>query len=126
MAADVSGVRIDLAHHASMGSRPWTEKNAANTLASIVMMRYAQRDDKLPHLVLRGHVHRHADSWDNYPTRAIFLPAYQLKTAFVYRIAGEARVSDLGMIVVKCDRGEYDVVKWIYQIKEKESWRTKL
>jgi hypothetical protein len=99
------GMRVDVAHHTNMGGLAWTEKNAANKVAADAIMQYVLAEQKIPHLVVRSHVHRHADSYDNFPTRAVVLPAWQSMTAYGARL-NPNRLSDVGMIVFLIDDGK--------------------
>lgn len=109
------GVTFDIAHHTNMGALPWTERGAANSLAARTIARYYERGQTPPKLVVRAHVHRHADSYDNYPaTRAIILPGWQLRPAYGYKLDPNRPV-ELGIVVVFCQGGEYEVRKWIYR-----------
>lgn len=101
----LDGMRIDVAHHTSMGSLAWTEKNAANKLAADAIMQYTLATNKIPDLVIRSHVHRTADSWDNYPTRAVILPAWQSMTSYGAKL-NPNRLSDVGMIMFMIDDGK--------------------
>lgn len=113
--AVASGVRHDIAHHASMGGLPWTEKNAANKIATIIEYRYmVSMEQKPPHITLRSHNHRWNDSGDNFKTRAICLPCWCMPTEYVYRIGKENQLADIGGVVVLCEDGEYEVKKYKY------------
>lgn len=101
----LDGLRIDVAHHTSMGSLAWTEKNAANKVAADAIMQYTLSRNKLPNLVVRSHVHRTADSWDNYPTRAIILPAWQSMTSYGAKL-NPNRLSDVGMVIFLIEDGK--------------------
>lgn len=116
--ATCEGVRLDISHHASMGGRPWSEKNAGNNLAADCLMRYAIGGQAAPHLVIRGHQHRWADSFDNYPVRAVYLPAWQTATAYIHKIGQGNKVSDIGGAVVICSEGQYLVEKRTFKPKE--------
>ena len=101
----MDGLRIDVSHHTSMGSLPWTSKNAANKLASSTFMNYCLVNQKPPHLVMRSHVHQHADSYDNYPVRAIIQPAWQTMTSYGAKLDPN-RISDIGMIIFLIEDGK--------------------
>jgi hypothetical protein len=101
---NVNGTIVDIAHHASMGRLPWTSKNAANKIAAVSLFEYANRGMRLPHLVLRSHNHRHADSNDSYRVRAICLPGWQGKTEFINRLDATA-IPDIGGLIVLCEEG---------------------
>lgn len=70
------GVRFDVAHHppGGGGRRPWTRSSFAAGLAAMAFFEAAERGERPPHLLIRGHVHRPGDSYDAYPTRALVLP----------------------------------------------------
>jgi hypothetical protein len=91
----IYGRVIDATHHTTMGNTPWTEQNAANSLAAKVAMEYTKRRETPPDLVIRSHVHRTADSHDALPTRAIILPCWQLSTSYGYRVNAN-RLPDVG------------------------------
>ena len=101
----LGGLRIDVAHHTSMGSLAWTEKNAANKVAADVVMQYTLAGNKMPNLAIRSHVHRTADSYDNYPTRAIILPAWQSMTSYGAKL-NHNRLSDVGMVIFLIEDGK--------------------
>lgn len=106
MTIDIDGVRVDLAHHGRVGTRPWTS-GAAN-LASEIMLDYAQLEIPLPHYIFRGHFHALDDSGAKFEsTRLIQCPAWQLKTTFANRVAGNTRRSDIGNVILNC--GELDL-----------------
>ncbi len=107
----IDGVRLDVAHHppGGGGRRPWTRGNFAPTLASMAFFEAAERGEKPPHLLVRGHVHRPGDSYDVYPVRALVLPSWQLTTSYGHRIGGDPL--PIGGAIVTCDRGKHEVVK---------------
>jgi len=99
MTIDIDGVLVDLAHHGRIGARPWTS-GAAN-LASEIMLDYAQSGLPLPNYIFRGHFHTMDDSGSKFEnTRLIQCPAWQLKTTFSNRVAGNTRRSDIGGILL--------------------------
>lgn len=107
----VDGVRFDIAHHPPGGGGrvPWTRPNFANRLAAMAAFEYSERDEKRPHLVVRGHVHRPGDSYDAYSVRVLILPSWQLITSYGHRIGGDPL--PVGGAIVVCDRGRYEVRK---------------
>ena len=116
---------FDIAHHTSMGSTPVGKGNAANKLAVETIFEYANRGQKPPDYVIRSHVHRHSDSYDNYITRAIILPCWQYGTAFVHRIAPGKLATIGGMIWEKEDGKPPTWTAVIYEPKKDEEvvWR---
>lgn len=75
----VAGVYVDVAHHPGHNSmRPWTKGGEVNRLAADVKFRYFD-NPRFPQLVIRGHIHRALDSYDNHePVRALVLPSWKL------------------------------------------------
>lgn len=102
---EYGGVLVDAAHHGKMGTRAWTRANAALMQAAEITMSYAISGDRIPALAFRSHYHQWADSGNNYPVRLVQLPAYQLATAFVHRIAPGA-LADIGGAVAVIKDGE--------------------
>ena len=110
--AELGGVRFDVAHHppGGGGRRPWTRSSFAAGLAAMSFFEAAERGERPPQLLIRGHVHRPGDSYDAYPTRALILPSWQLSTSYGYRIGGGTL--PVGGAYVVCDgRGGFEVVK---------------
>ena len=123
-----SGVRFDIAHHASMGSLPWTEKNAANKIAKIIVDRYMiDMEQKPPDVAFRFHNHRWNDSFDNFKTRVICMPCWSMATEHLYRIGKENSIADIGGAVTFCEDGEYEVKKYKYiPPKARRVWALKM
>ena len=92
---EYSGVLVDAAHHGKMGTRTWTKANAALMQAAEITLEHAMTNDRCPQLALRSHFHQWAESGTNYPVRVVQLPAFQLATAFVHRIA-PGKLADIG------------------------------
>lgn len=106
---EVEGIRFDFAHHGRMGTRPWTKGNVVQNLAAEIFYERAadylqsmQEDDKPPHIAVRSHLHRYFDTGSAHPVRVIQTAAWQLKTAFTYRIATE-NVADIGGVFFVVD-----------------------
>lgn len=117
---NIHGVRLNLRHHANMGGLPWTRHTAATRLASQVFMEYADHAARTgtplahPHIVLRGHQHRFAMSGRSQPTEAIYLPAWQLATAFVNRIS-QSTLADIGGVLIVIEpNGTYEAQPILY------------
>jgi hypothetical protein len=117
------GVRIEAAHHASMGSLARTEKNAANQIAFDTMSAYAfELHQPLPDLVFRAHNHRWADSYDNYETRAICLPCWSMAPEYIFRIGKYNTKADVGAVVVLIENGNYEVHKYKLKPQKDNVW----
>ena len=116
---EVEGVRLDIAHHASMSGLPWN-KNSANILASKIMFSAADRGERPPNLVIRSHMHRWSDSYDTFGTRALQLPAWTFATAHTERINPGA-IAEIGAAFVTIDKGAYEIDKFKAE-PEKRLW----
>lgn len=101
----LNGVMFDIAHHARGSGRPWTRGNPAMMQAAQITMEYAETGDRIPDIAIRAHTHIKADSYDNYPVRVLQLPAWQMPTAYVHRIA-PGSFPHCGGVVVECETGE--------------------
>jgi hypothetical protein len=112
----VDGVRISSSHHTNMGGLPWTKPNAGNQLAAKIQFQYSQDGEKVPDLAIRGHVHRWADSYDNYRTRALVLPCWTLATEHTHKIAPDT-LPECGAAFILCDRGKFEIDKVDYKPK---------
>jgi len=97
---EIGGVKVDAAHHVSMGGLPWTAPNAANKLAFRVMSAYSMDYKQAPpDYAYRAHNHRYADSGNNYECKAIILPCWSLITEFGYRVGRELDLADIGGVI---------------------------
>ena len=121
------GVRFDIAHHATMGRLPWTEKNAGNKIAAIIVNRYmVDMKQKPPDIAVRSHNHRYSDSGGNFETFAVCSPCWSGATEFVYRIGQENSVPSIGGLVFVCEDGKYDYYPQFYRSEaEQRIWATK-
>jgi hypothetical protein len=114
-----AGVKVDVAHHASMGYLPWTAKNAANKSAALALWHYViEMKDSTPDILFRSHNHKCADSFDNYATRAVFTPALTMATEFGYRIGRENDIADIGAFALLCEAGKYELKKYLFHPQE--------
>lgn len=127
---EFDGVTIDAAHHPGVGNRTHhTAGNEATRLASkifyeysidnIIRSRTGEPIVAWPHLILRGHNHRPADSGDNQPgghpiaaMRALITPSWQLGTAYSYRLGGG--VLPIGGLIAVASDGRVNVNKLFY------------
>lgn len=126
MSKTIEGVRFDVAHHAPMPGSPLTYHKASLDLAVRALWYYkVQLNLPPPHIVSRAHMHRLSDSGDNYETRAIFTPAWCLKTEYLYRYGKELNLSDIGGVIYLCDQGKVEVqkIRYPYEAKKK-SWES--
>jgi hypothetical protein len=78
------------------------------------MLDYAQSGLPLPNYIFRGHFHIMDDSGSKFEnTRLIQCPAWQLKTTFSNRVAGNTRRSDIGGVLL--NDGKLDLSHSRYQ-----------
>lgn len=101
---EVEGVRIDIAHHGRVGTRPWTKPNVVANLAAEIFYDHCKDGIPHPHLAIRSHMHQFVDTASLHPTRVIQMPAWQLATAFIHRIA-PGKLADIGGVIVVIDNG---------------------
>ncbi len=96
----IGDVRVDAAHHATMGYLPWTAPNSANRVAAMATWLYmVEYKQPPPHLLFRSHNHRCAESNGNYPVRVFFTPAWTLITEYGYRLGRELTIADIGGVI---------------------------
>jgi hypothetical protein len=119
---EIDGVRLDLAHHGRMGQRPWTKPNVVANLAAEIFYNHAANGIPHPHLAIRSHMHQFVDTHDIHPVRVIQMPAWQLATAFIHRIAPGA-IADVGGIIVVIKDGSFFVEPIIYHPAPPAVWR---
>jgi len=117
--AKLERVRFDIAHHASMGGLPWSEKHAALRMVERVLWRYAiDMHAESPGVVVRSHNHKYADSGNNYPTVGYCLPCWSLSTEYGYRTGRENDIADIGGIIITVYGDKWEPVVKRYQPKE--------
>jgi hypothetical protein len=126
---DVDGIRLDIAHHGRMGQRAHTRGSysrlygfdiwAEQALDLINEASMATDPDELweiwnrkrvSQIAIRSHNHKFQDSGHDHrgSTRVISMPAFQLATEYVHRIAAES-LADIGIVILVCHEGEVDV-----------------
>lgn len=112
---------LDFTHHGRLGQRLWTKSNPSNGLAFEIWAEHAMQGKPHPRLAIRSHFHRHADTFDAYPTRLIQTPAWQLATAFVHRIAPDT-MADIGGLIIVADGERLDVEKVMFVPDPPKIW----
>lgn len=118
----IEGLRVDIAHQTNMGGLPWTEANAVNQLARRVMTNYDDIGERRPGLIVRAHVHRHYDTWDNFAARTMTLPCWQLPTEYIQRL-NPGRAPHIGLVALKIEDGQItDTKKWITKTPTTRPW----
>jgi hypothetical protein len=113
---DAGGVLIEATHHAIGGFRKASFAQGAITrLAEETVIEYASHRDRVPDIVLRGHVHKFADSYDAIPgCRALTVGAWQLHTEHSHRSGYGMRLSDIGALIIRIENGRYEIIKARY------------
>lgn len=104
---ELEGVLLDVAHHVSLSTRPWTTGGNVNRLAAMIRDQAAD-GVVVPDLVVRSHAHACADSGTARKPRVIVTPAWQLITEFVGRINSVA-MADVGGTIAVLQDGQADV-----------------
>jgi hypothetical protein len=123
---DVEGVRFDIAHHGRMGQRAhtrgsysrlysfdiWAEQalDLVKELRGASDLREVFERKKPADIAVRSHNHKFQDSGYDHRgiTRVLSIPAFQLATEYVHRIAAEA-LADIGIVLFICNKGEVEV-----------------
>jgi hypothetical protein len=88
------GYRYDFAHHIKGNT-----KQAAVRLAEDTIRNCTRRGEKLPHFVVRAHVHRIFDSGMGYaPLRAVTSPCMEGSTAYIHRLDSQNDLPEFGAL----------------------------
>lgn len=117
--------KFDIAHHTTMGSTPVGKGNAANKIAVEAIFEYANRGEMPPDYISRAHVHRYADTYKTYISRAFILPCWQYRTAYVHKLS-TGKLADIGGVILEMETGKEDILTpVIYKPKKSEEviWR---
>lgn len=100
---------FDMGHHCSMGTRPWTKANAGNLLAKLTLDQYRDWGETPPDFVLRGHVHRKADSGENFaPLHALISGCWTFPDMFTHRIGASNERPCIGGWIIDTETGAYE------------------
>lgn len=123
----IEGVRLDLAHHASLSSLPWGKGNAANNLAKKITWNYlVDMKQPVPHLTIRAHNHRKAES-SSFETFVQFLPAWTSATEYAYRTGHENTLADIGGIIFLLDNHNWQKKEIIFKpVESRRVWAMKI
>jgi hypothetical protein len=119
---ECDGVLYDIAHHGSLGGLPWTKANSLNKLVTRIVLKYRNR--RCPDVAIRSHMHKYARSDDSLGMVAYALPAWQLKTEYIHRLAS-VEPADIGGMYFICDKGEHVPVVKRYQPEMARAWKAK-
>ena len=97
----IGGVSFDVKHHGRMGRRAHTKGPYIRWYAQDIFFNYLMDGEDAPDLAIRSHFHQFADSGKIHKikTRAVALPAWQLATEYVHRVAES--LADVGRVWVE-------------------------
>ena len=111
----VGGVRFDVKHHGRMGRRAHTKGPYMRWYAQDIFFNHLMDGDTPPDVAIRSHYHQFADSGHIHKvaTRAVALPAWQLATEYVHRVAES--LADIGLVWFEVEDGEYDMKTVLYK-----------
>lgn len=105
---------IDVKHHGRMGRRAHTKGPYIRWYAQDIFFNYMMDHKEPPDLAIRSHFHQFADSGriHKIKTRAVALPAWQLATEYVHRVAES--LADIGLVWFEIDEDDYEMKTVLY------------
>ncbi len=119
----VNGALLDIAHHPRVrGFLPWTQQAAASRESAFIASKRAGQGREVPAVAFRGHVHYAADSGTISVPRVLFCPAWQLTTAFGYRIGGCGAVESVGGWILTAENGRVGCELHTWKAEMKREW----
>lgn len=119
---EVLGHLLDITHHGRTGMREHTRASAASLHAHDILLAHVKNGDRPPDLCLRGHYHKFNDSHDAAPVRVLTGGAWQLKTAYVHKVAADS-LADIGGVIVTIRPKLLTVEKVLFHAKRGPVWR---
>jgi hypothetical protein len=117
------GVKFDVTHHASMGTLPWTYATTVMRTVQEARMEYLEWQEQAPDVIIRAHQHRYADSGTTFSTRGVYLPCWQYKTAYLYRVGRVNAKPHIGAVVFLCNNGKYELIPLLYEPIRSSTWK---
>jgi len=111
----VGNTRFDIKHHGRMGRRAHTKGPYMRWFAQDIFFNHIMDGDDPPDVAIRSHFHQFADSGriHKIKTRAVALPAWQLATEYVHRVAES--LADIGLVWFEVDDDDYDMKTVLYK-----------
>ena len=111
----VGNIRFDVKHHGRMGKRAHTKGPYMRWFAQDIFFNHMMDGDDPPDVAVRSHYHQFADSGKIHKikTRAVALPAWQLATEYVHRVAES--LADIGLVWFEVDDDDYDMKTILYK-----------
>ena len=119
---EIDGVRLSFAHHGRVGQRSYSKRNIVSLLAFQIWSEHCLRGDLPPHLAIRSHLHTFVDTENQYPTRVIQTPAWQLHTAYAHKVVPEV-LSDIGGVIIVIKDGAYTIESVLFKPAAARVWR---
>jgi len=98
-----------------MGRRAHTRGPYIRWFAQDIFFNYMMDHEEPPDIAVRSHFHQFADSGriHKVKTRAVALPAWQLATEYVHRVAES--LADIGLVWFEIDDNGYDMKTVLYK-----------
>jgi hypothetical protein len=119
----ISGVLMEITHHAMGGRKASAATGSVARLAEETIVEYGGHHDRIPDLVVRGHVHQHHDSGTNVDgCRAITLPCWTGSTDHVHRLGYGVRLPHIGGTIITCENGNYTARTILYKPLRRYTW----
>jgi len=111
----IGGVRFDVKHHGRMGRRAHTKGPYMRWYAQDIFFNHLMDEDIPPDIAIRSHYHQFADSGKIHKvtTRVVALPAWQLATEYVHRVAES--LADIGIVWFEITDGDYEMKTVLYK-----------
>jgi len=111
----IGPVLFDIKHHGRMGRRAHTKGPYIRWFAQDIFFNYMMDHEEPPDVAVRSHFHQFADSGriHKVKTRAVALPAWQLATEYVHRVAES--LADIGLVWFEIDDDDYDMKTVLYK-----------
>ena len=111
----IGPVLFDIKHHGRMGRRAHTKGPYIRWFAQDIFFNYMMDYEEPPDIAVRSHFHQFADSGriHKVKTRAVALPAWQLATEYVHRVAES--LADIGLVWFEIDDDGYDMKTVLYK-----------
>jgi len=108
-------IRFDIKHHGRMGRRAHTKGPYIRWFAQDIFFNHMMDGDDPPDIAVRSHFHQFADSGriHKIKTRVVALPAWQLATEYVHRVAES--LADIGLVWFEIDDDDYDMKMVLYK-----------
>lgn len=120
---NLNGLKVDIAHHAPMGSTPWGKFTApANLWAKTLWLYRVDMGTEPPDMVIRSHNHKSVNN-----DSVFFTPCWSLITEHGYRTGRENDRPDIGLLAFVINGNQFTHHKMTYSPKDaRKIWSIKL